>query len=298
MQKFVIIGGTGRSGTNLARRIIGSNSKIAIPPGEFSFFANYSMGKTVKEILANERLKNWKVDYSDLYDCKPQEVFVQILKRYAFNVGKEIPGEKTPFNEFYFNEIKEILKGFEIRFIHLVRNPFDVMASYKHFDAVTSKNSYKKRNISHYIFKWQKSVTIGLARAYNNPEEYYLLKFEDLASNPQRKTRELCEFLEVDFEEDRMLGLTDYIGHKDNTSFPDVAAKIHQNYQAIKKPESRKHFLTEKEIRQIGTICGELARGMGYIDNDFEPFSSGKRKLTLAEKIKRHLINQLLIRAF
>lgn len=298
MQKFVIIGGTGRSGTNLARRIIGSNSKIAIPPGEFNFFSNYAMGKTAKEILANERLKNWNVDYSDLYDCKHREVFVQILKRYAFSVGKEIPGEKTPFNEFYFNEIKEILNGFEIRFIHLVRNPLDVMASYKHFGAVTSKNSYKKRNISNYIFKWQKSVSIGLARAFSNPEEYYLLKFEDLLANPQSKTKELCEFLGVDFEEERMLGLADYNGHKDNTSFPNVEAKIHQNYQAIRKPESRKHFLTKKEIRQIGLVCGELAQGIGYIDDDLEPFDSEKRNLSLPQKIRRRLINEILIRAF
>ena len=53
MRKFILIGGISRSGTNLVRRVIGSHSKIAIPPGEFNFFSKYNNGKTVKEILAN-----------------------------------------------------------------------------------------------------------------------------------------------------------------------------------------------------------------------------------------------------
>ena len=66
MSKFVLIGGVPRSGTNLARRIIGSHSKIAIPPGEFQFFRQYVKGKSVAQILANKRLKLWNIDLSDL----------------------------------------------------------------------------------------------------------------------------------------------------------------------------------------------------------------------------------------
>jgi hypothetical protein len=99
MKKIVIIGGMPRSGTNLARRIIGSHSKIAIPTGEFKFFRQLSNGKSVREILANPRLKEWNVDFSDLYAAQPAKVFIQTLTRYAENVGKEIPGEKTPQND-------------------------------------------------------------------------------------------------------------------------------------------------------------------------------------------------------
>jgi hypothetical protein len=46
-----------RIGNNLARRIIGSHSKIAISTGEFKFFTQFSKSKRIRGILANSRLK-------------------------------------------------------------------------------------------------------------------------------------------------------------------------------------------------------------------------------------------------
>jgi hypothetical protein len=272
MSKFVILGGVPRSGTNLARRIIGSHSKIAIPNGEFQFFNQLAIGKSVSEILDNERVKKWEVDLAPYRDSTPQEAFVGVLEDYTKKVGKEISGEKTPLNEFFFDELLKYFAEHELRFIHLVRNPFDVLASYKHMKVLKRDQNYDLNEISFHMRNWQRSMILGLARANTHPDQYLVLRYEALATEPVALTKKICEFIGVDFEEERMLQLSDYSGHRDNTSFATAQGSEHETYQAIKAPVSRKGHLNETEIRRICETCGEAARAFGYDDPDFEVF--------------------------
>ncbi len=289
MRKIVLVSGLGRSGTNLTRRIIGSHSKIAIPPAEFKFFSEHARGKSVRDILSNERLEQWNVDFSDLYSCEPRDVYVKSLTRYAESIGKEILGEKTPLNEFYYDTIQDWLQDFEIKFVHMVRNPFDVVASQKHMFGKTNR----KIDVSVYCRNWQRSVSMGLARANNNPKGYYLLRFEDLTADAVTVTRDLCDFLEVDFEQDRMLTLSDFSGHRDNTSFVDVNSKADKKYTAIRQPQSRKHFLTDPEKRAVGSICGELALALGYQDDDFKSFPPDSERPSRGGKLRRFVKSRM-----
>lgn len=272
MSRLVLIGGMPRSGTTLAQRIIGSHSKIAIPVGEFKFFHGYASGKSVKEILTTNRwVRLWGVDLSDLYSREHQDAFINTLVRYTESVGKEIPGEKSPRNEFYYDIIQEWLKDFELKFIHLVRNPFDVMASYKY--AVFHGDRRSRRPATpNRCRNWCRSVAMGLARAHFNPEEYHLLKYEDLIADPISTTLELGAFLGVDFEKERMLSGLDFRKYKDHTSFPQTIRKGQNDHSIIRPVESRKHHLTDSEIHLVGSICGELAWALGYDDEDFRPF--------------------------
>ena len=95
---------------------------------------------------------------------------------------------------------------------------------------------------------------MGLARAHYDPEGYHLLKYEDLAADPVGTTQTLCAFLEVEFEKVRMLNLQDFEGHQDNTSFLRDRGEKHREFGAIRKPASRKHYLTESEIQVVGHI--------------------------------------------
>ena len=293
MNKLILIGGIPRSGTNLARRIIGSHSKIAIPPGEFQFFYQYMKGKSVKQILDNIRLRSWNIDFSNLYSYEHQKAFIKALIRYTESIGKDIPGEKSPLNEFFYDIILDWLRDFEIRFIHLVRNPFDVMASYKYFNFLKNKRKSTLNSINAHIINWNRSVSMGLARSYYNPSKYYVLKYEDLASDPVGKTKELCEFIGVNFEKERMLRLSDYSGYNDNTSFKKNSGKSHKDYRGINKPESRKHYLDGSEIRRVVTVCGELALALGYKDTDFHQFPPEQPSLSAFKNFKKYVRNLL-----
>ena len=270
MGKFVIIGGMPRSGTNLARRIIGSHSRIAVPPAEFQFFRQYARGKSVQSIMENKRLEDWHVDFSDLYPLEHRDAFIKTLERYTENLGKDIPGEKSPLNEFYYEIIEDWLQGYDLKFIHMLRNPFDMLASYKHAPFRREKPRKIDPVLPVNARNWWRSAAFGLARSRFQPERYYLLKYEDLTADPVAVTRDLCQFLGVEFESDRMLNLTDYKQYKDNTSFPTVAALETREVGAVRQAESRKQYLNPAEIQTIGAICGELARGLGYEDEDFK----------------------------
>ena len=291
MSKFVLIGGVPRSGTNLTRRIIGSHSKIAIPPAEFQFFGQYANGKSVTEILANKRLKRWNVDLSDLRSQEHREAFIGALVRYTENAGKEIPGEKTPGNEFYYDIIQEWLSDFELKFVHTVRNPFDVMASFKHSHIRHDSHRKGYPGLPAHSRNWVRSASMGLARAHCNPEGYYLLKYEDLATDPVAATQDLCVFLGVDFERERMLNLSDFEGRRDNTSFPQDRGEKHKGHSVIRKPESRKHYLTDAEIGIVSSICGELARALGYDDDDFRSSPPEHASLSITRRLSRVVRN-------
>lgn len=290
MRKFILIGGVGRSGTNLIRRILGSNSKIAIPPGEFRFFSQYVNGCSIKEILSNDRLKTWNLDFTSFYSCEHKEVFINILLNYMENAGKEIPGEKTPGNEFYYDIIQEWLKDFHLKFIHMVRNPFDVAASYKFAPFNRNQSKIKVDDILVLSRNWRRSISMGLARAHLNTDNYYLIKYEDLVGSPINTTQKVCSFLGITFEKERMLSFSDYKGHKDNTSFQGSKDEKSLTHGSVFQPVSRKHYLSNSEIKVISSVCGELACALGYEDNDFHS-SLPERKLNIKRRLKRKLIN-------
>lgn len=295
MEKFVIIGGMPRSGTNLARRIIGSHSQIALPATEFNFFEKYIRAKGVKAILEDTRVQKWGLDLSDLHSSKPSEAYIQALLRYAEKCEKSIPGEKTPGNEFFFDLLEEWFEGYELRFVHLVRNPLEGAASFKHASFQGVQRGGKSYSVVRtYAENWRRSVSIGLARSYGSPGTYYLLKYEDVVADPAGTIRDLCGFLGVEFEQERMLGLIDFSQYKPNTSFPQEEGETNPAYGRIFQPHSRRKYLEGTEIAAICDVCGELAGALGYEDGGFKveppknyPASLKGKLRDLAGRIRR-----------
>lgn len=148
MNKFVLIGGLPRSGTTLVETIIGSHSQISIPPGDFPFVDFYVRGKSVKQIfedIANRKVtKLWHAqNFSDFYSYAHNLAFINFLEHYAKSINKKIAGTKAPYSEFYFNVIQDWLSDYDIKFVHVIRNPIDNMASLKH--SHLHKNKDQKR---------------------------------------------------------------------------------------------------------------------------------------------------------
>lgn len=293
MNKAVLVCGMGRSGTNLLRRIVGSHSDIAMPPVEFQFFQSLDSGKTVQQILSAENFQQrYQLDVSDLYHDAPETVYKELLARYAKSINKPVAGEKTPRNEFYYERILKSLDGFDIRFIQIVRNPFDMLASYKH--APFRKKALVQAETVELVEDWLRSLSIGLARSFSNPEKYRVIKYEKLTSDPAKETQKLCEFLDVDFQPDRMLNLVDFSEHKDNTSFSDQDTKNDtQNTGLVKRAKSRKDHLTPEEIQMVVFLCSELAQSFGYFDEAFSQEFAHKRSMYQEESRMRRKLKGL-----
>jgi hypothetical protein len=124
---------------------------------------------------------------------------------------------------------------------------------------------------------------------YARPQNYLLLKYEDLVSDPNGKTKKLCDFIGVDFEERRMLSFSDFANHKDNTSFAQLD-NLQQSYR-VYRPDSRKRFLDAEERAIVRDFCGELAWAVGYDDEAFATAHevASRERFTSLEPIKSKL---------
>lgn len=270
---FVLIGGLPRSGTTLIETIVGSHSRIAIPPGDFPFAERAVTGLSVDTIFSIFKKKQtwdlWRVkDFSSVLDLDHGGAFRATLIQYAEGVGKDIPGAKAPFSEFYIDTYRDWLAADELKFIYVLRNPFDVMASLKHSHIHTNWRGYRDL-LEVQTRNWLRSTSVVLARAYLEPQNFCIVRYEDFVRDSVSSGLELCNFLGVEFEETSMLNRSEYDYHDTNTSFPDEFAARDDKQTYIYDPESRKSSLSSDEIELIGRTCGETALSLGYEDPDF-----------------------------
>lgn len=121
-----------------------------------------------------------------------------------------ILGEKTPSHIYYVPTLLEWFPNSKI--IHMFRDPRAIFASeLRRRSASPLRFPYRQLHRTGPLFTLYilLQVTYAWLRASNlhfkyeklYPDRYYLLRFEDLVTDPESSTRELCGFLEVDLQE-------------------------------------------------------------------------------------------------
>lgn len=254
---FII--GSGRSGNTLLRKIINNHSKIFIPP------ETYVMGESIKLYKENKNME-WtnlvKLIYSqyqfhpefDTFNLKslnslvqnmaslPTEkrslakVFDGFYSKYkeVHNIKSPIWCDKTPLNTLY---IFDIIKVFpEAKFIHIMRNPYDVIPSYL--------NSGIYTNLKDASMRWRVSIEISqkFAKKYSNL--YYEIHYENLVKNTRNEIEKLCEFMKIEFEENMLetqnninLGDVNKHKHHENVSKKISASSIGKGLKSLNKSQ-------------------------------------------------------------
>ncbi|MBD3333309.1 hypothetical protein GF356_10705 [candidate division GN15 bacterium] len=225
LQKPIIIGGCGSSGTTLLKTILDSHRNIACGQ-EVSFFDRPVLYRTkLKDLhrmylqqdfraLDSEQIfpiqlqyNNVNISYMGL--CAPcmgrtyhdfattnklfemardTRHFVHLyFSNYAIGQGKRRWAEKTPNNCFCVGEVLDFLD--DAKFVHVVRDGRDVVLS-----LVERRDS----GLPAAVFRWVTAVEA--ARRHEGNPRYYQLKYEDLVTEPERTLRDLMEFVEEEFD--------------------------------------------------------------------------------------------------
>lgn len=273
MLNHFLVGGMQRSGTSLLRAILGSHSNISMVQYDVPFWIKYydiyfgknlsqnEYKKMVHKILANNKFYKDNLNFNPEYfeSCNNYRFinfYKCFLKYYSDNYQKPIIGIKTPFNEFYYKEIKNSFN--EIKFIHVVRNPLDVAASYK--KARQNIWGGKYSSIRH-IAKWSISTKYGIERYEKKPEKYLLIKYEDILDNPERAIIEVCNFLNIDFEK-KMLEMNNHPGwegtntsHKSSSGKKTISKNSLYNYDK---------YLKNREINKYTYLLGYFLDYFNY----------------------------------
>lgn len=169
-----------RSGSTLLRVLLDSHSAIHSP--QELHLRDITVG--VREGYPADALKEIGLDEKSLQEL----LWDRVLHRELVESGKRLIVNKTPNDVFIADRIKECWP--DARFLFLLRHPAAVAQS----RATARPQDSPERNV-----KMVKRYCVALQRA----RETYpglTLRYEDLAADPARVTREVCAFLGVEWE--------------------------------------------------------------------------------------------------
>jgi hypothetical protein len=129
-------------------------------------------------------------------------VFRVLLQAHARVAGKSRAGAKFPVDISCVHRLVEWFPN--EKYVHLIRDPRAIYGSMVVREANSSANQTSRRiraafrRLPYLILQYRRAARVhaALARSSN----YYLSRFEDVATNPVASLRRLCEFLSVEYD--------------------------------------------------------------------------------------------------
>lgn len=205
-----IVVGAPRSGTTLLRLMLDANSALAIPPETGFFLAAKEWPEEGDELLQPffEAVTQFPPDapaWNDfgipaadfrarLLELSPFRVadgFRLFYRMYAERFGKPRWGDKTPIYCRHLELVARLLP--EARFVHVVRDGRDAAVSLR-------RQWFSPGDDMRVLAKyWCDFVTDARAQG-RRCRHYTEVRYEALIADPERVLRDLCSFLDLDFE--------------------------------------------------------------------------------------------------
>ncbi len=190
-------------------------------------------------------------------------LYTKIVGGFAAQAGKDIVCEQTPRNILYAKMLLKIYPNAQI--IHMVRDPRAVLASQKKRwkrrqfspDKISARHSIRVwANYHPFTMSrlWNKASTAALAIA--DDPRVNLLRFEDLLNSPEESVKQLCNFLDIEFEPAML-----EVGQVNSSHKSSAEAKKGINKQAL---ESWRSILSKGEVAISERISGPVMEKFGY----------------------------------
>jgi len=219
---FFIIGPE-RSGTTLLRLILNAHSRLVVPEEigyfGFTFLPNIDITQWnkpgmsqaeycqfVHNFLAERKNRFKGVNVEELEKKILQTKRIDLRRPYKVALdefsnlhNKKRWGEKTPNNVFFVDVIHQMFPA--AKFIHIVRDPRSIVCSMNQDDfpwfsddtAINALNWRKKNRAAKQLL--EKHVPSN---------QKMLIRYEDLVANPELSVRQICDFLNEEFEPDML----------------------------------------------------------------------------------------------
>lgn len=257
---FFILGRE-RSGTTLLRVNLNNHSQISVPPespfiiylyNKFYHKNGININEFVDELQKELYLSLWKINWQQLkkelssYDCLDYKTACwHVLSQYG---KSNIIGDKNPINSLFPTKIKSIYQ--HAKFIWLIRD-------YRAQVNSMLKVNFEKKIVSSLAYRW-KAYNKNIEQfKHQNNNVVLMIKYEDLVSNPKENYTMICNFLNIDFEENML-----------NTSFKDYVNKSHHTSLESKINISHinewQNELSPFQIKCCEAIAGKYAEKHGY----------------------------------
>lgn len=263
LQSPVFIGGAGRSGTTLLRVILDTHSRIACGPELKVLPVLARLSDDFRSGYA-PFLRAYHIDARDTDRLFGQ--FVSgLLEPLRLAQGKARIAEKTPNNVFFFPQLQRMFP--EARFIHVIRDGCDVVASLLRMDWKTPEGkplSYT-RDATEAARYWAGAVRAGrrFAQSPAGRERCMEIRYESMVDDSERALRPLFEFIGEDWEPavlafhqiERPLGQESSAAQASRPIYSSAVGR----WQSDLSPADR---------AQVKSASGPLLRELGYAEDD------------------------------
>lgn len=275
--------GPPRAGTTMLRLMLNSHPEFHVPPETWFFpflwwrSAAYGDFSTTAQIecfadhVANATAES-RQPVSEVFAISEEEIaaavveagasgyaqgFAAVMSYLARREGKPRWGDKTPFYTAFLSVLGRSYP--RARFLALMRDPRDLVAS-------IHRTSWGQRHYPTLVdggMRWRYGAdAIEQVAPELGAERLLALRYEDLVSAPEERVRELCDFLELEFD-DAMLRFHEQA----EQHVPPGAREWHQSlYQPLSRSRVggwRKTY-SRQEAGLIELTCRRQMLRWGY----------------------------------
>lgn len=178
--------------------------------------------------------------------------------------GGDTWGEKTVLEWQNAGKILEMFADMKI--IHILRDPRDVLASWKKV-TIAPGNDYLDC-----VSNCYDSMLNARENKARFGERYHVIKFEDFLEDARGEVKKLCAFMEVPFKES-ILAVDQFKSKLDDKKWdPNVQTEFDDKLDGISKaPIGRwRQHLTEEDIYLCELVNGKLMAEYGYRPSGYQ----------------------------
>lgn len=269
----IFIFGSARGGTTLLRLMLNMHSQIAIPP-ESHFLLHvlekyepettlnkHEVSDVLKIIEKHPRFRFWNIDEKDWFHLKNDtpsplllsELIDELFRRQIKQTKKPVWGDKTPA---YFAIVPKLKRLFpNSKMIVYTRDGRDVAISLK-------KRGWHGWSLYQRATYWSETVNKLYWLKGNHPA--FFLTYEDLISHTETTLKALCEYLEIDFEDQ----LQDYnLDYKKNITHDEQRIEIHKKLARKPTENDKNRWKSESSIFDVWyfeAVAHEALKTAGY----------------------------------
>ncbi|MEM8719524.1 MAG: sulfotransferase [Cyanobacteria bacterium P01_G01_bin.39] len=209
--RFFLVG-CPRSGTTLLQSLIVAHSQVTSFP-ESKFFqkivvsgsiykkfnlAPFTARKVFNTFLADTNNLKFKrlLPLQALFIPQYATAFVTALDTITLGQQKKYWLEKTPEHLRRINAIEKLVP--EAKFIHIVRNGVDVVASLYEMTQKFPQVWGQPRSLFRYVNRWSTDVLIS--SHHSHKPNHFVVRYENLLTDPLTVLARICEFMDLPFE--------------------------------------------------------------------------------------------------
>jgi hypothetical protein len=288
-QRACFIAGAAKSGTTLLVSLLDSHPELLVMPQDTAYFATVltkygSRGRRAQfDYLTRESWTNVLFGYQEKrggqdYAGFPKREFLEMFERVAFDpananrdllvlmiesyasvIGIPIDRvkrwvEKTPANRNY---VPEIFARFpNAKLLLTMRDPRALLAAQI---ALEKTRQTKRFSVYYVVAHWRAAAKLAI-KIDNGNAPGFVVRYEDLALEPQMSMQKVCTYLEIDFDPEIVLNPT-----KVGQSWGGNSAAGTRFSEISTAPVNRwSNELSEDEIGWVEWHCRDLMPRFGY----------------------------------